>query len=137
MDELELNIIEKFFRTPLNSDYSFNNLAIYLESLLYDPCTVIEIEGELELIEIKALVDNVRGMKIDIYPNEHQPPHFHVRSSTFQASFRIDDCSIIQGSIEGSSFRKILYWHKHSKDRLIKKWNTTRPTNCVVGKYME
>ena len=137
MDKIKLDVKERYYRNPLEELKSIQEFAQYLESLLNDSCSVIEMEGELILLEIKALVDNVRGMKIEIYPKEHPPPHFHVKSSNFQASFRIDDCSIIAGDITAGDYNKILYWHKHAKSKLIEIWNKTRPTNCVVGFYQE
>ncbi|MDO9545659.1 MAG: DUF4160 domain-containing protein [Pelolinea sp.] len=135
MNEIKLEIKKRYYRHPLEGLTSFQELSLYLESLLNDSCSVMLFEGELVLLEIKALVDNVRGMRIEIYPNEHQPPHFHIKSSDFQASFRIDDCSLIAGNINGGNYRKILYWYEHAKPKLIEIWNKTRPTNCIVGVY--
>jgi len=77
------------------------------------------------------------GLKIDIYPKEHAPPHFHVLSPTIDASFRIDNCELLNGNISGSDHKKIRYWHKYAKQLLIEKWNSTRPTHCSVGFYTE
>lgn len=109
--------------------------AEFLEAILVGPYSVMEIDGELKLLHIKALVANVRGLKIEIYPNEHPPPHFHVKSANVDASFAIHDCSLISGEISGFDERKIKYWHGYSKQTLIEKWNAMRPTDCSVGDY--
>jgi hypothetical protein len=107
----------------------------YLDSMLHGPCTVWEENGELILLEIKARVDKVYGMSIEVYPKEHAPPHFHVRTATVNASFRIDDCLLLDGRIAKDDYAKIRYWHHLSKPILIERWNSLRPTNCVVGPY--
>jgi hypothetical protein len=121
---------------PVELD-TFEEWAEYLESMLHGPCSVWEQDGELILLEIKARVDKVSGMSIEIYPKEHAPPHFHVRSATVDASFRIDNCALLDGKIAKHDYNKIRYWHQHAKPILIERWNSLRPTQCVVGQYRE
>lgn len=110
--------------------------AEWLEAILHEPCSVWRNEdGELILLEIRQLVNRVNGLKIEIYPNEHAPPHFHVKSPNVNASFTIDSCKLLNGTISSKDKDKIEYWHLHSKPLLIEVWNDTRPTNCTVGEY--
>ena len=94
-----------------------------------------EENGESFLIEIKQLVARVYGLKIEVYSNEHPPPHFHVKSPNINASFDIESCSLLQGDLDSRDRKKIQFWHKHAKSLLIEAWNSTRPTNCTVGAY--
>lgn len=111
--------------------------AEWLESIIHGPCSIWEEDdGELILTQIRQLVERVHGLKIEIYLNEHPPPHFHVKSPNIEASFSIHDCSKLNGSIDRGDLKKIKYWHKHSKELLIRQWNESRPTNCVVGEYV-
>lgn len=108
----------------------------WLEAVLHAPCRVWQQEDGTEfLIEIRQLVERVSGLRVEIYPNEHPPPHFHVVSPNVDASFAIEDCSRLKGRICSQDERKIRYWHKHAKSLLIQQWNSNRPTNCVVGAY--
>ena len=113
---------------------TFEEYAEWLESILHNPCDVWEEDGEEFLVEIRQLVDRVDGLKIEIYPNEHPPPHFHVVTPNINASFTIESCEKLNGEIDSRNLKKIKYWHKRSKDQLIEVWNETRPFNCVVGK---
>jgi hypothetical protein len=113
----------------------FQEVAEWLEAILHEPCSVWEEEGKEFLIEIRALVDRVRGLKIEIYPDEHPPPHFHVKSPNVDASFTIESCELLSGEIQGTDLRKIRFWFKRAKPLLIEKWNDTRPTDCQVGFY--
>tara|TARA_R100000908_G_scaffold65358_1_gene54798 strand:- start:32344 stop:32766 length:423 start_codon:yes stop_codon:yes gene_type:complete len=106
-----------------------------LEAILHKNCYVIEEDGELILIRAKQLVDRLNGLKIEIYPNEHPPPHFHLKSPKVDASFTIEDCLLLKGDISGKDHNKIRYWHNSSKDLLIEVWDSTRPYQCQVGKY--
>ena len=135
MDKNQLKSINKFFEVNPAELESFDEFAENLESILNGTCAVWEYEGELTLFEIKARVANVRGMQIDIYLREHAPPHFHVRSANIDASFLIEDCSILEGTVSDNDHNKIRYWHRHAKPLLIEKWNLLRPTNCLVGPY--
>lgn len=113
----------------------FDEWAEWLEALLHAPCVVNEVNGELVLLEIRLQVAKLDGLKIEVYPNEHPPPHFHVKSPNVDATFTIENCKKLRGNISGGDFRKIRYWHKHSKPILLKHWNMTRPTDCVITKY--
>lgn len=114
---------------------SLEDYAYWLEAILHNPCNLWVRDGEEFLIEIKQLVARVHGLKIEVYANEHPPPHFHVKSPNVDASFDIEDCRLIQGEVSGNDYRKIQFWHKHSKELLIQAWNSTRPFNCSVGQY--
>lgn len=131
---------DKFWQINPSELEFFDEWVEYLESILTGPCTLFSDakSGKNFLIFIKARVATIRGLKIEIYPNEHTPPHFHVKSPNISATFRIDDCSIINGEIGANDYEKIIYWYKSgAKKLLVEKWNDTRPTNCIVGNYVE
>ena len=86
-----------------------------------------------QLYEIRQLVDRVKGLRIEIFPNEHPPPHFHVRYGSVNASFAIADGRLLHGEIGGRDEQLVRWWHKHSRAQLIKVWNATRPSDCPVG----
>ena len=109
--------------------------AEWLESILHNPCSVWEEDGEEFLIETRQLVARVNGLNIVIYPNEHPPPHFHVKSPNVNASFTIENCEKLEGNVGTQELRKIRFWHKSAKPLLVSAWNETRPTNCSVGVY--
>ncbi|KYG22609.1 hypothetical protein SE92_22320 [Bradyrhizobium sp. AT1] len=79
-------------------------------------------------------VDRINNMVVVIQALEHPPPHFHVRHQGENASFAISDGSRLPG-VEGlEKFdRNIKKWWKKNMCTLVKVWNETRPTDCVVG----
>ncbi len=115
---------------------SITDYAAWLEAILHNACSVYEENGELFLIETKQLVARLDGLKIEIYANEHPPPHFHVKSPNVNASFDIENCTLLEGSVNKKDLKKIQFWHKHAKLILVEIWNSRRPTSCPVGKFL-
>ena len=93
-----------------------------------------EADGTPYIAHERQLVERINSIKIEIYPNEHAPPHFHVRIDDVNASFAIEDCSYLGGELPSRHLKKIRMWYPHAKERLIKIWNETRPGDCQIGK---
>jgi hypothetical protein len=130
---LELQLEQKVQKAE-----NIDDLSACLELLLNSGCSVWdEPSGEQKLLFTRALVERINGLKIEIYSNEHVPPHFHVKSANINAAFAIDDCALISGSVDGKTKRLITYYHKLSRGKLITFWNETRPTGCPVGPIIE
>ncbi len=93
-------------------------------------CVVSE-EGDV--YETKALVEKIGELSIHIYSREHAPPHFHVKSSDKEASYSIDSCELLNGTLGGRGDKIVEHFYEQRKDKLIEIWNKTRPGNCAVG----
>jgi hypothetical protein len=91
----------------------------------------IWVDGQL--YSIRQLVARVAGLKIHIYPVEHPPPHFHVRSPDVDATFTLDDCTFIKGNIDRRERDLVRWWYDRSRSLLIRVWNQTRPSDCPAG----
>jgi len=88
------------------------------------------------VIETKVLVEEIKGVRIDVYPKEHMPPHFHVSYNGHHATYRIDNCELMNGSLGSKEDRVVKYWFDQSgKTKLEKAWNKTRPGDHTTGKY--
>jgi Domain of unknown function (DUF4160) len=80
------------------------------------------------------IVARVFGLTIEIWADEHPPPHFHVAYQGEDASFSIVECTRLPGSVGLQRYeRKIRDWWKQNQSLLIEKWNSSRPANCPVG----
>jgi len=109
---------------------SLEELAAVLEILLGGGFAVWT-DGQL--YSIKQLVARINGLKVEIFPKEHAPPHFHVNAGDISATFAIDDCRLLSGDIDGRSLRLVQWWYERGKPLLIDTWNQTRPDDCPVG----
>ena len=125
-----MNFVDKRIFRDFHDIESLADLAEALERLLNSGCYVWD-DGEL--VNAKQLVARENGLKNEIYSDEHAPPHFHVKSADINASFAIDDCSKIQGTMSRKDEDLVKYWHKMFKNKLIEVWNQTRPSDCPVG----
>lgn len=100
---------------------------------------IIEFTDQGEYVELKKVqVDRLGGLKIEVFSNEHPPPHFRVKFQGSTANYRISDCQRINGSGEVVRFENNIFkWWKSNKQKLIDTWNERRPTDCPVGVYQE
>ena len=95
---------------------------------------VIRDDGTRYLTE--QTVARLNGLKIQVFSNEHPPPHFRVESNGETADFSIKDCTRINGGLD--QWRKNIHlWHAKNKQSLIEAWNNNRPSDCPVGAYRE
>lgn len=78
------------------------------------------------------------GLKVELFSNEHPPPHFRVKYQGSTANFAIADCHPINGDSGVLRYRRnVKRWWKGNKQLLIKIWNERRPSDCTVGEYRE
>ena len=75
------------------------------------------IEVVMQNIVIKERIATVRNMEIIIYSDEHNPPHFHVKSkdNSINAKFLINDCTFINGEISSTDFKRIKAFYVDAK----------------------
>ena len=104
------------------------------QSIELGPMLEISDDGKHSYYLTEALVDRINGLKIQIYANEHPPPHFHVIQNDGQASFALDDGRLLEASGNTRHFQKnIEVYYKNNRKLLIEFWNKTRPDGCTVG----
>lgn len=94
--------------------------------------TIVLPDGAV--VEQRKLVERVGGLKIEVYPNEHPPPHFHVISNDINVSVDILTGELIKGKLGRDDLKRIKYFYNTNKSRLIDVWNEMRPSDCPVGR---
>lgn len=116
----ECYLVSKYMEDPLE-----HILERYINQTVVHP--------EFGVYFIKELVIRIRKMKIEINPNDHNPPHFHVKShdKSIDAVFRLDNCSFIQGRIGGDDLRRIEEFYKDPRAQELMKvmWNKSKVGN--------
>lgn len=118
------------FLRPRKKLESLDDAVDYLNKLLSDD---FEIDESNRVKFLRHILAYLSMGKVEVYSNEHPPPHFHVKGPNIDASFSIDNCELISGEVSSSQRRKIEAWHQESRHLLVDKWNRTRPSNCTVG----
>lgn len=71
--------------------------AVELEGHVTDELLLALERRSEETDHIEFLVGFSKGLKIEIFANEHPPPHFRVLYQGESNNFRIADCSAING----------------------------------------
>lgn len=80
---------------------------------------------ELHLNEVntatKERVDTIDDLQVIIYSNDHNPPHFHVKTKNLNidAKFKIDDCELISGEISTKNLKKIRAFYLSPKGKMV------------------
>jgi hypothetical protein len=113
---------------------SLDEILKAFEGFLSSDDYIEEADGKKYLVETRVRVGTINGYKIEIYSDEHSPPHFHiVKNNKKLAAYTIDDCKKLSGDLPNKLERKVLFFHECAKDKLIEFWNNTRHGNCEVG----
>jgi hypothetical protein len=72
-----------------------------------------------KVVPVVAIVD---GVKIEFYPDEHPPPHFHPRIAEFVAQIEIRNCRVLRGSLPPAKLSGVLSWAARHQSGLMNAW---------------
>ncbi|MFN6075782.1 MAG: DUF4160 domain-containing protein [Fluviicola sp.] len=106
-------------------------MEIILKDLLNYYLGLDDISLELHLKEIntatKERVATIDDLQVIIYSNDHNPPHFHVKTKNLQIDdkFKIEDCELISGEISSKNLKKIKAFYISPKGKIVLEsiWN--------------
>ena len=68
-----------------------------------------------------AVID---GVKIQFFPDEHPPPHFHAKFAEFTAQIGIDPVVILKGALPANKRQDVLDWANARRSLLREAWTT-------------
>lgn len=108
------NILENILTDLINQYWSYSDEQID---------TILFFGG----IEIKEQIGRINDLKVVIYSNDHDPPHFHVISNDHKidVKFKIENCELISGALDSKSLRRIKAFYEADKTKTVmeKIWN--------------
>ncbi len=89
-----------------------------------------DLQAQTSPDKLVLLVARVKNARIEIYPNDHNPPHFHVKvnGEEYCASYRIDTLERLAGYLPAYLEREVLKWAQENQVLLMRKWTSSRPT---------
>jgi hypothetical protein len=76
------------------------------------------------------------GILIQIYYNDHEPPHFHARYGRSRAILRLADGAVISGELPPTAVRILRRWALARSNELHDNWQRARmhqPLEKVAG----
>jgi hypothetical protein len=102
------NILEKVLTDILQTYMNYDDSVI--EELLIEP----------NLVK-KERVGKIDGLEVIIYTNDHNPPHFHVKSrgKNIDAKFLIETGEYISGEIDSKNLKRIQAYYNSPKTKIV------------------
>jgi hypothetical protein len=78
---------------------------------------------------IRQRVGTIGSLKLEVFPRDHMPPHFHVVGPDINASYDLADCTLLAGRLDGKDERLLKWFFLNGgRDKLQAAWDATRPT---------
>ncbi|MGO4838296.1 DUF4160 domain-containing protein [Rhizobiaceae sp. 2RAB30] len=68
-------------------------------------------------------IGQIGNLKIQIFADDHNPPHFHVVTPEHQALVSIAELTIIRGELRSRDFSTVVEWAKAHIEELNHEWN--------------
>jgi hypothetical protein len=59
-----------------------------------------------------------------MFLNDHNPPHFKVKYSDFEANILIENGSLLNGDLPLSKLKLVAAWAEIHKDELLNMWHS-------------
>jgi len=72
-------------------------------------------------------VEKIDGTKIDVYPKEHPPPHFHAIYAEYEELIEIETLETYVGKIPSYKRKKVVTWAKENKEFLMDNFKRLNP----------
>ncbi len=75
------------------------------------------------------------GIRITMYYNDHNPPHFHAEYGGHKALIDVLSGCVIRGSLPARQLKLVLAWNELHRDELMQNWELARdeqPLNRVT-----
>ena len=98
-------------------------LEFWLSYFLSD-CEVTETGA---VYETRKQVTVVNGVKIAMYPRDHNKPHIHASYAGQEASYEIATKKPLSGSLGYKQDKIVEYFIERHQELLIEQWNSLRP----------
>ena len=74
------------------------------------------------------------GIRITMYYDEHNPPHFHADYAGHKALIDIQEGYVIRGALPNRQLKFVLAWAELHRDELMQNWELARadkPLNAI------
>lgn len=65
----------------------------------------------------------VEGVKIQFYPKEHPPPHFHAVFAEHRAQIDIATLRVLRGRLPRAKLRVVISWAETRREALQRGWD--------------
>jgi hypothetical protein len=77
-------------------------------------------------------ISGFHGITIQMYWDDHRPPHFHVRADGKVASVRIEPVEVLKGKLQRKHFSLVKRWAEIHRIDLEDNWNRARLRETLI-----
>ncbi|MCI6756867.1 MAG: DUF4160 domain-containing protein [Lachnospiraceae bacterium] len=67
-----------------------------------------------------------RGIRITMFYDDHNPPHFHAEYGGMRCMVDIENGCVIEGALPARQLKLILAWNELHRDELMQNWELAR-----------
>lgn len=97
---------------------------------------VLKDDTSLLKATLKRIPNNLAGVDIYIYTNDHLPAHYHAIGDGFEVKIDISKCILYkvvnEAKLRKGIIKKLLGWTRENRAMLLSEWNKTRADNVGV-----
>lgn len=69
----------------------------------------------------------IEGIKIEVYPGDHNPPHFHANYVEHEVLVNIKTGELLAGDMPPKQLKKVLGWAKENEQLLLERFKYYNP----------
>ena len=73
------------------------------------------------------------GIRVTMYYDDHNPPHFHVEYAGNKAIIDILNASVMRGALPNKQLKLVLAWCVLHQDELMQNWELSIAESPVVA----
>ncbi|MEG1564427.1 MAG: DUF4160 domain-containing protein [Bacteroides sp.] len=73
------------------------------------------------------------GIRITMYYDDHNPPHFHAEYAEHKALIDIQNGYVIRGALPARQLKFVLAWGELHKDELMQNWELAKSAAPLAG----
>lgn len=71
------------------------------------------------------------GIRITMFYNDHNPPHFHAEYADRRALIDIQNGCVMRGSLPSRQLKFVLAWSELHKDELMQNWELAKDNRSL------
>ena len=72
-----------------------------------------------------------RGIRITMYYEDHNPPHFHAEYAGYRCLVDIQEGCVIKGFLPSRQLKLVLAWNELHKDELMQNWELAKDNKAL------
>lgn len=72
------------------------------------------------------LISLFYGIRVTMYYDDHNPPHFHAEYNGYKAIIEISKARVIKGDLPSRQLKLILAWCVLHQDELMQNWELAK-----------